>query len=88
MKNMHSQQFTFSKRIKNILGLNYFDVNHMKNTEKSMCLSKDGAITKCTLLPEKLRDSCDFCYTVISNDWSTLDINGNSKIMDDFNYVN
>ena len=70
------------------MDLNYFDVSYMKKTEQHMRLSKDGAIIKCMLLQEKLIDSDDFCYTTISNDWSTLDKNGNLKIMDDFNYVN
>ena len=53
-----------------------------------MSFSKDGAFTKCMLLPEKLSDSGDFCCMATSNDWSALDKNSYLKTMNDFNHVN
>ena len=88
IKNQEAQHFSFSNYMQMQMGLNYFKISHMKNTHAPLYLTKHGIIVKCILLVMKVTQSDCYSYTVISNNWLTLNKYSSFRVMDDFNYNN
>ena len=67
IKNQEAQYFFFSNYVQIQMGLNYFNISHVKNTHTPLCLPKYGVIVKCVLLAMKVTQSDCYSYTAISN---------------------
>ena len=53
MNDSLAKHFVFSKHAKTLIGLNYFEVDHVRNMKSPLCLLKKGVTKKCTLLTAK-----------------------------------
>ena len=67
-----AKHFVFSNNVKTLMGLNYFDLKHVKNAQSPLSLLKKGVVKKCALLATNIEVTNKCCYTGISNDWLTL----------------
>ena len=88
IKNREAQHFSFSKYVQTQMGLNDFEISHVKSTHSQLCLTKQGAVTKCALLSTKIGQSDNYCFTAISNNWLSLDKYGAFIVMDEFKHNN
>ena len=51
-----------------------------------LCLIKQGAVAKCSLLSTKIGQSHDHCFATISVNWLSLDEHGAFRVMTEFNH--
>lgn len=86
-QNQEAQHFSFLNYVQTAMGLNYFEIPHVKNANALLHLSKnDISVIKCVLLATKISDSDYYCCTMIINNWLILDKCGSFKVMDGFKY--
>jgi len=78
--------FEFSKHIKALIGLNYFDLKYVKNAQSPISLLKKGNVKKCALLAIVIEGTNKYCYTGITNDWLMLNELGIFRVISEFNY--
>ena len=81
-----AKNFVFSKHVKTLMGLNYFELENVKNMQSPLCLLKKGVIKKCALLATKIEGTNNYCYAGVSNDWCALNKLGDFRVMNEFNY--
>ena len=81
-----AKHFVFSNHVKTLMGLNYFDLKHVKNAQSPLSLLKKGVVKKCALLATKIEGTNKYCYTGINNDWLTLNELGVFRVISEFNY--
>ena len=86
MSNNPARHFILMKYVKILMGLNYFDLGHAKNTQLPLSLLEKGIMKKCALLPAKIEGTSNCCYAAASNDWLTLNKLSNFRVMGEFNH--
>ena len=84
MKDGPAQHFIFSKNVLILMGLNYFEIKHVKNAEIPLCLLKEGLFRKCALLAAKVEGYNNHCCIVLSSDWLTLNKLGQFRVINEF----
>ena len=88
IKKSRSPAFFILKHVQTHLGLNNFEIGHAKNTHSPLCLTKQGAVTKYSLVSTKIGQLDNHCFTAIINNWLSLDKHGAFRVMNEFNYDN
>ena len=65
-----AKHFEFSKHVKALMGLNYFDLKYVKNAQSPMSLLKKGNVKKCALLATAIEGTNKYCYIRVISEYN------------------
>ena len=68
MSNGSARHFVYSRHIKMLMSLNYFELEHVKKMQLPLNFLQKGITKNCALFLTKIEGTSNYCYAGVRND--------------------